>query len=127
MLKKKKSHFFSVKNARYVRINTLLVTLKKGISYFQEEGWSLVPKCSNYIQHLNAVKNLKKPNFIQDFHIPEILVFPPDTVFYDHPGYQNGEIILQDKVIFIKKKKVINNNFINFCQFYIFFFYILLG
>lgn len=105
MLKKKKSHFFSVKNARYVRINTLLVTLKKGISYFQEEGWSLIPKCSNYIQHLNAVKNLKKPNFIQDFHIPEILVFPPDTVFYDHPGYQNGEIILQDKVIFIKKKK----------------------
>ncbi|XP_012339483.2 probable 28S rRNA (cytosine-C(5))-methyltransferase [Apis florea] len=86
-----------VKNARYVRINTLLVTLKKGISYFQEEGWSLLPKCSNYIQHLNIVKNLKKPNFIQDFHISEILVFPPDTIFYDHPGYQNGEIILQDK------------------------------
>ncbi|XP_043799018.1 28S rRNA (cytosine-C(5))-methyltransferase-like isoform X2 [Apis laboriosa] len=87
----------TVKNARYVRINTLLVTLKKGISYFQEEGWSLMPKCSNYIQHLNVVKNLKKPNFIQDFHISEILVFPPDTIFFDHPGYQNGEIILQDK------------------------------
>lgn len=73
-----------------------------------------MPKCPNYIQHLNAIKNLKKPNFIQDFHISEILVFPPDTIFYDHPGYQNGEIILQDKVIFIKKKKKKVNNFINF-------------
>ncbi|XP_033357250.1 probable 28S rRNA (cytosine-C(5))-methyltransferase [Bombus vosnesenskii] len=87
----------TVKKARYVRINTLLVSLEKGISYFQEEGWSFMPKCPSYIEHLNVIKNLKKPNFIQDFHISELLIFPPDTTFHDHPGYQNGEILLQDK------------------------------
>ncbi|XP_017760729.1 PREDICTED: probable 28S rRNA (cytosine-C(5))-methyltransferase isoform X2 [Eufriesea mexicana] len=87
----------TVKKPRYVRINTLLVTLKKGIGYFQAEGWSFMPKCSSYVEHLNAIKNLRKPNFIQDFHFPELLVFPSDTTFHDHPGYQNGEIILQDK------------------------------
>ncbi|XP_050471130.1 28S rRNA (cytosine-C(5))-methyltransferase [Bombus huntii] len=87
----------TVKKARYVRINTLLVSLEKGISYFQEEGWSFMPKCPSYVEHLNVIKNLKKPNFIQDFHISELLIFPPDTTFHNHPGYQNGEILLQDK------------------------------
>ncbi|XP_076749001.1 nop2/Sun-like domain containing protein 5 [Xylocopa sonorina] len=87
----------TVTKPRYVRINTILLALKKGISYFQEEGWSLKPKCSNYVEHLNVVKNLQKPYFLQDFHIPELLVFPPSTNFHDHPRYKNGEIILQDK------------------------------
>lgn len=91
--------FFSVKKPRYVRINTLLLPLEKGISHFQQEGWCIMPKCSNYTEYLYAVKNLKQPNFIQDFHIPELLVFPPNTIFYHHPKYQNGEIVLQDKVI----------------------------
>ncbi|KOX74880.1 Putative methyltransferase NSUN5 [Melipona quadrifasciata] len=56
-----------------------------------------MPKCSNYTEYLNAVKNLKQPNFIQDFHIPELLVFPPHTIFYRQAKYKNGEIILQDK------------------------------
>ncbi|KAK1124747.1 hypothetical protein K0M31_006109 [Melipona bicolor] len=87
----------TVKKARYVRINTLLLSVEKGISYFQEEGWCIMPKCSNYTEYLNAVKNLKQPNFIQDFHIPELLVFPPHTIFYRQAKYNNGEIVLQDK------------------------------
>ncbi|KOC62174.1 Putative methyltransferase NSUN5 [Habropoda laboriosa] len=86
-----------IKKARYTRINTLLLQLKDGISYFQEEGWILLPRCSSYERHLSVVKSLKKPNYIQDFHIPELFVFPADTSFYDYSGYQNGEIILQDK------------------------------
>nr|XP_034176124.1 probable 28S rRNA (cytosine-C(5))-methyltransferase isoform X1 [Osmia lignaria] len=86
-----------VRKARYVRINTLLLPLKKGISYFEEEGWSLLPTCSNYTEHLEAVKNLQKPHFIQDFHVPELLVFPVDTTFHDNSRYLNGELILQDK------------------------------
>ncbi|XP_043515780.1 28S rRNA (cytosine-C(5))-methyltransferase isoform X2 [Frieseomelitta varia] len=87
----------TVKKPRYVRINTLLLPLEKGISYFQEEGWHIMPKCSNYIEYLDAVKKLKQPNFIQDFHIPELLVFPSNTIFYKHSKYQSGEIVLQDK------------------------------
>ncbi|KAF3425199.1 LOW QUALITY PROTEIN: hypothetical protein E2986_07276 [Frieseomelitta varia] len=86
-----------IKKPRYVRINTLLLPLEKGISYFQEEGWHIMPKCSNYIEYLDAVKKLKQPNFIQDFHIPELLVFPSNTIFYKHSKYQSGEIVLQDK------------------------------
>ncbi|XP_026669434.1 probable 28S rRNA (cytosine-C(5))-methyltransferase [Ceratina calcarata] len=94
----------SVKKPRYVRINTIVVPLEKGISYFQAEGWSLVPRCSSYVEHLNVVKTLEKPNFIQDFHVPELLVFPHKTTFFDHPGYQNGEIILQDKASCLPSK-----------------------
>ncbi|KZC14239.1 Putative methyltransferase NSUN5 [Dufourea novaeangliae] len=87
----------NIRKPRYVRVNTLLLPLNKALSYFKEEGWLLLPKCLNYTAHLTAVKNLTKPKFIQDFHVPELLVFPPNTTFHDHSGYQNGEIILQDK------------------------------
>lgn len=112
----KNNTIFSVKKPRYVRINTLLVTLKRGIAWFREEGWSLMPKCSSYVEHLNVVKNLRKPNFIQDFHIPELLVFPSDTTFHNHPGYQNGEIILQDKVISFGASKLLM--FLSFLLFF---------
>lgn len=87
----------TVRKPRYVRVNTLLLSVKKAIAFFEDEGWSLLSECSNYTTHLTAVKNLSKPKFIQDFHIPEILIFPPDTSFHKHSAYQNGEIILQDK------------------------------
>ncbi|XP_076243549.1 nop2/Sun-like domain containing protein 5 [Calliopsis andreniformis] len=87
----------TVRKPRYVRVNTLLLPLSKAIAYFQEEGWSLQPKCSTYAAHLAAVKNLSKPKFMQDFHVPELLVFPPNTTFHNHLGYKNGEIVLQDK------------------------------
>ncbi|XP_076291022.1 nop2/Sun-like domain containing protein 5 [Lasioglossum baleicum] len=87
----------TVRKPRYARVNTLLLPLNEAISNFVEEGWSLQSRCSNYAAHLTAVKNLTEPNFIQDFHIPELLIFPPNTTFHDHAGYQNGEIVLQDK------------------------------
>ncbi|XP_033334799.2 nop2/Sun-like domain containing protein 5 [Megalopta genalis] len=86
-----------VQKPRYVRVNTLLMPMNDAISSFIEEGWSLLPKCSNYSTHLTSVKNLTKPNFLQDFHIPELLIFPTNTTFHDHTGYRNGEIVLQDK------------------------------
>ncbi|XP_012146450.1 nop2/Sun-like domain containing protein 5 isoform X2 [Megachile rotundata] len=87
----------SVHKARYVRINTIKLPLEKGISYFKEEGWVLLPKCSDYTKHLEVVKNLEKPNFIQDFHIPELFVFPKGTNFQDDRRYEAGEILIQDK------------------------------
>ncbi|XP_076648392.1 nop2/Sun-like domain containing protein 5 [Halictus rubicundus] len=87
----------TVRKPRYARVNTLLLPLNEAISSFVEEGWSLLPRCANYATHLTAVKNLTQPKFIQDFHIPELLIFPPNTTFHDHAGYQNGEIVLQDK------------------------------
>ncbi|XP_078046703.1 nop2/Sun-like domain containing protein 5 [Augochlora pura] len=86
-----------VQKPRYVRVNTLLMPMNDAISSFIEEGWSFLPKCSDYTTHLTYVKNLKQPNFLQDFHIPELLIFPANTTFHDHIGYRNGEFVLQDK------------------------------
>lgn len=35
--------------------------------------------------------------FAKDEHIPDLLLFPPDTPFVDDPLYQSGKLILQDK------------------------------
>lgn len=116
----KLSLIFSVRKPRYVRVNNLLWPLNKAVAYFQEEGWSLLPKCSTYAAHLAAVKNLSQPKFMQDFHIPELLVFPPDTTFHDHLGYKNGEIVLQDKVSVFGMHKLALHLF-NFVYSFLFF------
>ncbi|XP_011173330.1 28S rRNA (cytosine-C(5))-methyltransferase [Solenopsis invicta] len=82
---------------RYVRINTLLLSVEKAISIFQEDGWQLLSRSTTYSSYLRSLSQLSKPYFIQDLHIPEILVFPSSTLFHEHNGYRNGELILQDK------------------------------
>ncbi|KAL0108246.1 hypothetical protein PUN28_015059 [Cardiocondyla obscurior] len=86
-----------VQKPRYVRVNTLILSVEKAISIFQNDGWQLLPKSTTYSSYLQSLSQLSKPHFIQDLHIPEILVFPPSTHFYKHSGYLNGEFILQDK------------------------------
>ncbi|XP_020280184.1 probable 28S rRNA (cytosine-C(5))-methyltransferase [Pseudomyrmex gracilis] len=91
------SHKDKAQKPRYVRINTLLLSIEEALSFLQEEGWELLPKSTTYPLYLQTVSRLSEPYFIQDFHIPEILTFPSGTVFYDHPGYQKGKLLLQDK------------------------------
>ena len=52
--------------------------------------------CFSYI---DILKSLKKNQFLQDVHIPELLVFAAGTDLHDHVLYNSGEIIFQDKVI----------------------------
>ena len=73
--------------------------VNEAILGFQEEGWKLLPSSENYSSFLERLSNMEEWTFAQDFHIPELLVFPPGTAFFDHPGYKTGEIILQDKVL----------------------------
>ncbi|XP_011644194.1 probable 28S rRNA (cytosine-C(5))-methyltransferase [Pogonomyrmex barbatus] len=86
-----------VQRPRYVRVNTLLLSVEEAISNFQEEGWRLLPKSITYSSYLQSLSRLSKPYFIQDLHVPEVLVFPSSTLFHQHSGYQNGKLILQDK------------------------------
>lgn len=85
---------------RYVRINTALMTMDEALTAFWKEGWALLPKCNTYSAYLEVISRLRDKTFIRDFHIPELLTFPPGTKFSDHPGYVNGKMILQDKVDF---------------------------
>ncbi|XP_018365523.1 PREDICTED: probable 28S rRNA (cytosine-C(5))-methyltransferase [Trachymyrmex cornetzi] len=90
-------HKDKVKRPRYVRVNTLLLSVEEAISFFQQDGWQLLPKSTTHSSYLQSLSQLSKPYFIQDLHIPEMLAFPPSTIFHDHSGYRNGKLILQDK------------------------------
>lgn len=47
------------------------------------------------VEELSALSGKK---FLLDLHLPELLVFPPQTDFHDNVLYTSGHIILQDKV-----------------------------
>ena len=104
----------SVRKPRYVRVNTLIMSVDQAINGFIEEGWNLLPPSENYSSFLETLSNLEESMFLQDFHIPELLIFPHGTAFFNHPGYKTGEIILQDKVLRIKKIR--NSLFIIFVE-----------
>ncbi|KAL7288987.1 hypothetical protein TKK_0016945 [Trichogramma kaykai] len=82
---------------RYVRINTLLMSIDEAFEAFYNDGWNLLPKCEDYKSHLETLSNMGPEDYIQDFHIPEVFAFPPGTKFHDHPGYLKGKFLLQDK------------------------------
>ncbi|XP_018406874.1 PREDICTED: probable 28S rRNA (cytosine-C(5))-methyltransferase [Cyphomyrmex costatus] len=90
-------HKSKVKRPRYVRVNTLLLSVEEAITIFQKDGWQLLPKSTTYSSYLQSLSQLSKPYFIQDLHVPEMLAFPPLTIFHKHSGYHDGEFILQDK------------------------------
>lgn len=47
---------------------------------------------------LDDIRALKGKCFLLDPLLPELLVFPAQTDLHDHPLYQAGHLILQDKV-----------------------------
>ncbi|XP_030764174.1 probable 28S rRNA (cytosine-C(5))-methyltransferase [Sitophilus oryzae] len=88
-----------VKKPRYVRINTLLTSFNESLELFQEEGWVLqqIKDHQNYDSFIEQVSLLEGDLFLRDIHISDLLIFPHGTQFYNHPGYKQGAIILQDK------------------------------
>ncbi|XP_012282913.1 probable 28S rRNA (cytosine-C(5))-methyltransferase [Orussus abietinus] len=86
-----------VQKPRYVRVNTLLSTAKEVITSFINEGWQCLSRKGNYSSFLESVSNLEDDTFLQDIHIPEVLIFPHGTKFHDHLAYRQGFIMLQDK------------------------------
>ncbi|KAF5359423.1 hypothetical protein D9756_003304 [Leucocoprinus leucothites] len=74
-----------LKIPRYVRVNTKFWTTSEAIKYFAEKGFSI----GNPLESSAALA--------QDEHIPDLLVFPPQTSFQDDHAYGAGKIILQDK------------------------------
>ncbi|XP_044744520.1 putative methyltransferase NSUN7 [Coccinella septempunctata] len=89
----------NITKPRYVRVNTLKITLEEAVTNFRQEGWIFVPffNKSDYEGFQNRLNLLKPDEFMKDIHIPELLIFPPKTEFYQHEAYKSGNIILQDK------------------------------
>lgn len=74
------------------------MSVEEAIEAFKDEGWRLSYARKDYPGFIEAVSKLSDKEFIQDIHVPELLVFPSKTQFYNHPGYTSGSLILQDKV-----------------------------
>ncbi|RUP22828.1 NOL1/NOP2/Sun domain family, member 5 [Jimgerdemannia flammicorona] len=73
---------------RYVRVNEHQTTVKKVLDKFQKEGYVLEETKEN-------LTGLSPKTIRKDHHLPDLLVFPPNTDLHDHPLYLSGDIILQ--------------------------------
>ncbi|NXG89799.1 NSUN5 methyltransferase, partial [Stercorarius parasiticus] len=78
---------------RYIRVNTLKTCVDDVIDFFKRQGYSYLGTAAN-VEELRALSGKK---FLLDLHLPELLVFPPQTDFHDNLLYTSGHIILQDK------------------------------
>uniref|UniRef100_A0A8C0SET0 28S rRNA (cytosine-C(5))-methyltransferase n=1 Tax=Canis lupus familiaris TaxID=9615 RepID=A0A8C0SET0_CANLF len=78
---------------RFVRVNTLKTSSDDAIDYFKRQGFSYQGRASS----LEDLRALKGKCFLLDPLLPELLVFPTQTDLHDHPLYQAGHLILQDK------------------------------
>ncbi|NXI40826.1 NSUN5 methyltransferase, partial [Galbula dea] len=78
---------------RYVRVNTLKTCVDDVIDFFKRQGYSYQGKAAS-VEELKALSGKK---FVLDPHLPELLVFPPQTDLHDNLLYTSGHIILQDK------------------------------
>ncbi|GAB5582797.1 28S rRNA (cytosine-C(5))-methyltransferase isoform X2 [Prionailurus iriomotensis] len=105
---------------RFVRVNTLKTCCDDAVDYFKRQGFSYQGRASSVArslipartcalslpggiedpalcQSLEDLRALKGKCFLLDPLLPELLVFPAQTDLHDHPLYQAGHLILQDK------------------------------
>ncbi|XP_006773484.1 PREDICTED: probable 28S rRNA (cytosine-C(5))-methyltransferase [Myotis davidii] len=78
---------------RFVRVNTLKTCSDDAIDYFKRQGFSYQGRASS----LEDLRALKGKCFLLDPLLSELLVFPAQTDLHEHPLYQAGHLILQDK------------------------------
>uniref|UniRef100_A0A8B9E0K4 NOP2/Sun RNA methyltransferase 5 n=1 Tax=Anser cygnoides TaxID=8845 RepID=A0A8B9E0K4_ANSCY len=78
---------------RYVRVNTLKTRVDDVVDFFKRQGYSFLGKAGS----MEELRTLSGKKFLLDLHLPELLVFPPQTDFHDNRLYMSGHIILQDK------------------------------
>lgn len=85
---------------RYIKVNPIISDVESVINAFNNDGWEQLEKGDCYQDYLNQVRNLEPSSqlFLQDFHISEVLVFPPGTELHEHELYKNGSFYFMDKV-----------------------------
>ncbi|KAM5181555.1 28S rRNA (cytosine-C(5))-methyltransferase [Mantella aurantiaca] len=81
---------------RYVRVNTLKTSMNEVITYFKRQGYTYLGKARS-IEEIVEFAQRSGKRFLQDLHIPDLLVFPPNTDFHKDSLYTAGHLILQDK------------------------------
>ncbi|XP_053389640.1 28S rRNA (cytosine-C(5))-methyltransferase-like [Mercenaria mercenaria] len=87
------SHVADKPLPKYVRINTILGRKE----YVMRE----LQKQFELREHSRSVSMTECDSgdwFIEDEHIPNVLMFPSSTQLHNHPLYLSGKVIIQDKV-----------------------------
>ena len=85
-----------------MRVNTNLWTCAEARNYFESKGFEVSDPMENRCGELSLFVSSQRitpgrKGFSEDEHIPNILLFNPQTRFHDEEAYQSGKIILQDK------------------------------
>lgn len=93
------SHHAKVNIPRYVRINTLTLKRDQFLEQMSQEGWWLQPTAVTYEAYLDQIANLETEHFTEDFHIPNLFVFPINSKRYwaTHDLVKSSSVLLQDK------------------------------
>ncbi|XP_076044684.1 28S rRNA (cytosine-C(5))-methyltransferase-like isoform X3 [Oratosquilla oratoria] len=96
---KEKKEKENERNPRYVRVNTLLTSTEEVHSHLVKEGWKQITYDGfvTYMDFLNLVKKLDGKDYMCDYHVPDLLIFPCNTPFWNSWLFKKNYIILQDK------------------------------
>ena len=85
---------------RYARINLLKTTSADVKAMLSDEGWKEVHYQASSISHksfLDLISSLGSTDYLSDLHLADLLVFPPQTPFYQHSLVMGGGLLLQVK------------------------------
>jgi len=85
---------------RYARVNPLKTTPSDIKVVLAEEGWKEIHYSASSTSHegfLDLISNLGPTDYLSDLHLPDLLVFPPQTPLYQHSLVTGGSLLLQDK------------------------------
>uniref|UniRef100_A0A6E8WCJ7 SAM-dependent MTase RsmB/NOP-type domain-containing protein n=1 Tax=Anopheles coluzzii TaxID=1518534 RepID=A0A6E8WCJ7_ANOCL len=88
-----------VKEPRFVRINTNVLDLEGAKRLLAEEQWMLVEeRFADYGAFIERVKTLADAEYMEDFHFPDLLVFPNSAKsFWSRATHLHDQFLLQNK------------------------------
>lgn len=91
---------------RFVRVNTLLITVEEAVATLQKQGFVLrddFEESGGEESEDESGEGKRRPavpegkDFWRDQHLAEVLLFAPNTDFHLNELYTSGKVVLQDK------------------------------
>lgn len=84
-------------------MNTLVTTLDAILKKLSDLKFNKFDTPKTYSEFLDLIKSdkFRGNTFVQDIHIKELLVFNSKVKFYKLDEYNDGSLIVQDKVYFV--------------------------